>query len=105
MKATVAWKVYGTGSEQLETYEPSFTYDFSTRIAPRKLDTRIIRVFNYDRTGTHEYAEVHITRNTLAECYREFSGQLTDGIFENYYTGHTEVLWEKAPRSQLESEV
>lgn len=105
MKATVAWRVYGTGSEQMETYEPSFKYDFSVRLAPRNIDTRIIRVFNADKTGTHEYAEVHITRNTLDECYREFNGQITDGIFENYYVGRTEVISEHAPRRQFETEV
>lgn len=103
MKCTVEWKVYGpvSGSEQKETYEPSVKYDFSVRLAPRQINTRIIEVLNYDKTGTHEYAIVRITRNTLAECYHEFYGQITDGIFENYEEGYTEEISVQAPKSQM----
>ena len=96
-RAKVVWKVYGrAGEEQKETYCKSFRYVFST-----PGNTRIIEVDNYDKTGTHDYAVVRITRNTLDECYSEFYGQLSDGIFENFYTGNTELVSESAPKYQL----
>lgn len=104
MKATVEWKVYGRSGAPLdETQNKSFKYDFSVRSAPRKIDTRIIEVLNHDKTGTHDYAIVRITRNTIGECYSEFYGQLTDGIFENYNAGSYEIVSEKAPRCQLDA--
>jgi hypothetical protein len=88
VKREIEWRVYGNpGQQQMETYDESFRYDFS-----EPGDTRIIEVDNYDITGTHEYAVVRIIRNTYEECYAEFSGQITDGIFEEYYVGHTEEI-------------
>lgn len=83
MKVTRSWKVYGTeGHRQRESFFPSYRYDFS-----EPGETRIIEVENSDKTGTNEYSVVRITSDSYVECYNEFSGQLTDGIFENSRTG------------------
>ena len=97
-KATVTWKVYGYPGKDLdETFEDSFRYDFS-----EPGDIRIIECDNFDKTGTHVYAIVRITRNTLQECYSEFYGQVTDGAFENYDVAGWNVIHEKAPKRQFD---
>ena len=81
-----SWKVYGIpGHRQRESFNSSYTYDFS-----EEGDVRIIEVENSDKTGTNEYTVVKVTRNTAEECEAELSGQITDGIFENSRVG--EVL-------------
>lgn len=76
---TRIWRVYGVdGHRQRETFNRSMVYDFSNNE-----ETRIIRVLNADLTGTHEYSEVIISRDTAKECEEELYGQLCDGIFEN----------------------
>lgn len=47
----------------------------------------------YDKTGTHEYVIVRITRNTARECEEELEGQLSDGLFENSRTGMIEEVF------------
>ena len=85
-KCTLEAKVFGrAGHEQGESFLDSFLYDFS-----EPGDLRIIEVFNADKTGTHEYAIMRITRNTLEDCYDEAHGQISDGVFENYKTGKIE---------------
>ena len=42
---------------------------------------------NHDKTGTHEYSIIRITRNTEEECESDFWGQLSDGVFENSRVG------------------
>lgn len=85
---TRAWKVYGIeGHRQRESFFESYKYDFS-----EGSKTRIIEVKNADITGTNEYSIVRITRNTSEECYDEFLGQLSDGIFENSRVGHFEEI-------------
>ena len=89
--ATVTWKVFGWNGEFEGTHDSSFRYDFS---APG--DVRIIECDNYDKTGTHRYAVVRITRNTLEECYEEFAGQVSDGAFENYSVADWKVISEES---------
>lgn len=58
---TRTWKVYGTeGHRQRESFFPSYQYDFSNE----QNGTRIIEVDNFDKTGTHDYSIVRITRDT-----------------------------------------
>lgn len=85
---TVSWKVYGRGERGLkESYNESYVYDFT-----RGDDVRIIEVDNFDKTGTHEYSVVRITRNTKELCKKEMCGQISDGIFENQKTGKVERI-------------
>ena len=88
MAVTKSYKVYGVdGHRQRESFNDSYKYDFS-----EDDEIRIIEVENSDRTGTNDYSIVHITRNTIEECEEEFSGQLSDGIFENSRVGKIEEL-------------
>ena len=85
---TRSWKVYGAnGHRQRESFSKSYKYDFS-----EPGETRIIDVECADKTGTHDYVIVRITRNSYSECYAELEGQLTDGIFENSRTGYIEEI-------------
>ena len=85
---TRAWKVYGAeGHRQRESFNESYRWDFS-----EGNDVRIIEVDNADKTGTHEYSIIRITRNTASECARELDGQISDGVFENSRTGRIEEI-------------
>lgn len=85
---TRTWKVYGKGGHrQRESFNASYTHDFS-----EKGSTRIIEVENFDKTGTHKYSIIRITRDTAEECLHELYGQISDGIFENSATGEIEEL-------------
>lgn len=85
---TRAWKVYGAeGHRQRESFNESYKYDFS-----EEGNVRIIEVENSDKTGTNDFSIVRITRNTAEECFAEFNGQLSDGIFENSRTGVIEEI-------------
>lgn len=80
---TRTWKVYGiNGHRQKESFNDSYRYDFSI-----KDTTRIIEVFNADKTRTNDYSIVQITRDNAKDCYAELNGQITDGIFENSRVG------------------
>ncbi len=84
----MSWKVYGEyGHRQKESFNSSFIHDFS-----RPGNIRIIEVENSDKTGTHKYSIIRITRNTKEECIGEFYGQLSDGVFENCRTGYYEEI-------------
>lgn len=86
---TKVWRVYGAeGHRQRESFEESYVWDFSND----RDGIRIIAVDNADKTGTHDYSLVSITRNTAEECDAELDGQITDGIFENSRTGRVEVV-------------
>lgn len=87
---TRTWKVYRTeGHRQRESFFPSYQYDFSNE----QNGTRIIEVDNFDKTGTHDYSIVRITRDTAKLCTAELNGQISDGIFENSRVGQIlEVL-------------
>ena len=82
------WRVYGLfGQEQKVSFRHSFCLDFSKTNHPR-----IIECDCYDKTGTHDYVVIRITRETPEQCFREFWGQLNDGIFENVHTGKIEEI-------------
>lgn len=86
---TMTWKVYGAeGHRQRESFNESYVYDFTNY----KDGVRIIEVKNSDKTGTHDYSIIRITRNNVEECIREFEGQITDGVFENSRTGRAELV-------------
>ena len=83
------WRVYGReGHRQRESFHNSFVWNFSNEEA----GTRILIVRNADITGTNEYTEVEIWRDTEELCEDEFWGQLSDGIFENSNVGHVEEI-------------
>ena len=89
MSVTKAWKVYGREGHRIkESFGKSTVYDFSDKYD----GTRFIHILREDVTGTNEYVIVFITRNTAQECYDEMTGQITDGIFENQYTGIIDEL-------------
>ena len=84
MAVTRAWKVYGIdGHRQRETFGPSVRWDWSNK----EDGVRIFEADNFDKTGTHDYTIVRITRNTEKECDEEMEGQITDGYFENSRVG------------------
>lgn len=88
---TMTWRVYGRdGHRQRESFYPSTCNDWSAPYC----GTRLVEVKCFDRTGTHDYVEVTITRDTKALCNREFDGQLCDGIFENSRIGLVELIKE-----------
>ena len=72
---TVTWLIY---SEKIPLTE-STDYDFSN-------DTdgiRLISLYNTDRTGIPGCSIAVITRESVEDCFSEFDGQLSDGIWEN----------------------
>lgn len=85
---TRIFKVYGTrGHRQRLSFEPSRKYDWSEND-----QIRIIELIGSDQTGTNEFSELVISRNTASQCYLELEGQLSDGFFENCRYGRvTEV--------------
>ena len=88
---TKIWRVYGAeGHRQRISFFDSWGYDFS-----KGDKTRIIEVFNSDKTGTNEYSIIKITKNSEEECEKEFNGQLWDGIFENSRVGDFEKITEE----------
>lgn len=85
---TRVWKVYGMeGHRQRESFCESYKYDFS-----KNEKTRIIEVFNSDRTGTNQFTIVKITCNSSKECESELFEQISDGIFENSRVGKFEEI-------------
>lgn len=88
MTVTRSWKVYGReGHRQANSFLPSCVNDFS-----KGENVRIIEEQNSDITGTNEYSIIIITRNTGEECEQELWGQISDGIFENYWVGKVEEI-------------
>lgn len=86
---TIAFKVYGReGHRQGVSFGESKNYDWSSE----HFGIRRVKELNSDITGTNEYTIIVITRNTEEEVRREFDGQLSDGIFENYNYGHIEEV-------------
>lgn len=93
MASTRIWKVYGAdGHRQRESFNDSYSYDFSTVHGLRK-----INVMNADITGSNDYSIVMITRDTFEECENELLGQISDGIFENARVGAIDEV--KLPES------
>lgn len=88
MAITRTFKVYGIeGQEQEYSFNSSFRDDFT-----KGDNIKIIECENFDKTGTHDYSIVKITRNTSEECLEELDGQISDGIFENCRTGKVEEI-------------
>ena len=84
MSVTRTWKVYGAdGHRQRESFGESVKWDWS---CPAD-GVRIFEADNYDKTGTHDYSLIRITRNTYEECDEEMEGQISDGYFENSRVG------------------
>lgn len=54
--------------------------------------TRILEIFNQDKTGTNDYSILKITCDTLSEVESELDGQLSDGIFENFRVGRIDEV-------------
>lgn len=76
---TKKWRIFGKDMHrQALSFEESFYWNWST-----DYDLRILSCDCSDRTGSNEYVDLTITRNTAEECDRELYGQLSDGIFEN----------------------
>lgn len=85
---TKTWRVYGAeGHRQRESFRPSFRWDFSNE----RNGIRIIEGRAFDKTGTHDYLEIIITRATEKLCDEELEGQVSDGVFENARVGKIEV--------------
>lgn len=78
------YKVAGIeGHRQRVAFQPTCHYDFTaTRGYPCKVD-----LFTADTTGAYDYVLVRIACDTEPHCDDEFSGQLSDGIFENSRIG------------------
>ena len=84
MAVTRIWKVYGAdGHRQRESFGPSVKWDWSNKAD----GVRIFEADNFDKTGTHDYSIIRITRNTWEECDEEMEGQISDGYFENSRVG------------------
>lgn len=84
MAVTRAWKVYGVdGHRQGQSFGESVKWDWSCK----EDGVRIFEADNFDKTGTHDYTVVRITRNTANECIDELRGQISDGYFENARVG------------------
>lgn len=85
---TATFKIYGRdGHRQRESFHKSARYDWTDGE-----NVRIVEIQNADKTGTHDYSLVTITRNTEKECLAELDGQLSDGIFENSRIGKVERI-------------
>lgn len=60
-------------------FKKEINYDFSDGY-----DTRIIKTKPYKEDGDRLLIPVEIIRNEIGECRSELSGQITDGMFEDY---------------------
>lgn len=81
-------KIYGIeGHRQKESFNNSKFYDFS-----KESNAKIIVVLNSDITGTNDYSEIFIIRNSEEECFDTLWGQISDGIYENYRVGQVDVI-------------
>lgn len=81
--ATKTYRIYGReGHRVKESFGSSYIHDWTEGD-----DVRIISVACADLTGTNDYVDLTITRNTVEECQDELQGQESDGIFENQRIG------------------
>ena len=84
MSVTRTWMVYGVdGHRQRQSFGESVNWDWSNE----RDGVRIFEADNFDKTGTHDYSLIRITRNTWDECGDEMEGQISDGYFENSRVG------------------
>lgn len=82
---TRSWKVWGeNGRRQRQSFNESFKYDFAELVSDIYYDGShdVLEVENYDKTHTHDYSIVRITRNTAEECFKTLQHQITHGVFE-----------------------
>lgn len=71
--------VFGAdGHRQRESFNISRSFE---------TDQAAVEIFNSDRTGSNMYTLMQITAEDFEACMEEFSGQLSDGVFENSRTG------------------
>ena len=85
------YRVYGAeGHRQRESFNSSCRYNFSNEHDGRM----VIHVNNCDETGTNDYTELVILRNTIQEVKDELDGQISDGLFENSRVGKVEMVTE-----------
>ena len=100
-QVTKACKLYGKNGQRLkESFSESYKFDYSDGE-----NIRIIEVFNFDKTSSHNYLIVKITRNTETECQEELDGQISDGIFENMRIGDIEEIlncWDDVLDAEVE---
>ena len=83
------WKVFGRAGHRMhESFSESYIYDFSSKDE----GIRVLEVLNSNVTGTNAYSVISVIRDTEELVESEFSGQITDGIFENSYVGGTESV-------------
>jgi hypothetical protein len=96
---TRAYKIYGVdGHRQRESFCPSAHYDFSDNGKVRILDE-----LNADKTGTHDYTVLRITRDTAEQVEDELEGQLSDGIFENCNVGEVHEVIDLRELDQIKN--
>ena len=66
-------------------------WDWSNaEVGVRKLDV----TYKKRKKKDAYFCYVTVTRNTEAECYEEFDGQLSDGFFENVPDENLGKVWE-----------
>ena len=95
---TRVYKVCGVdGYRQKESFSPSRHYDFSDNGKVRVLD-----VLNADKTGTHDYTVLRITRDTAEQVEDELEGQTSDGIFENCNVGEVHEVIDSRELEHIE---
>ena len=93
MAITRTWRIWGAdGRPQAWSFQPSSTYDWSEGPWSDGSGVRIVEIVNADKTGTHEYSELRITRPTAELCVKELYGQLSDGFWENCRYGKVEEI-------------
>lgn len=95
---TQVYKIYGVdGHRQRESFSPSAHYDFSESGKVRILDE-----LNADKTGTHDYTILCVTRDTAEQVEDELEGQLSDGIFENCNVGEVHEVIDSRELEHIE---
>ena len=84
------YAVFAEVGEKLKgSDEPSYIYNFST-----EEDTRVLYVYNSDKTNSKYYSILGIRRNKVEEIEEELCSQLNDGIYENVDYSHFSELTE-----------
>ena len=87
MDVTLLFRVYGRdGHRQKASFGKSCVCDLpgENEYIP---GSRIIEMRRADVTGTNQYAEIRITRDSMDDVMAELEGQLWDGFFENVKFG------------------
>lgn len=101
MAVTLLFRVYGRdGHRQKASFGKSCICDF-TGENEYNPGTRIIEMRRSDVTGTNEYAEIRITRDTIHDVIRELECQLWDGFFENMHFGNVVAVVDGEEREIL----